>query len=364
MSYPDLIKLLRNLIDLFIPLFAHRFTKLGSLYFGPDPNPDPDLVEPHPTLTGGTADELATPHPPTASVSSGAIPSPGSNSVTPRAPNAYNHYTGFPFSPTLSGRSSSSSSLSSIVKLAPLKGVPAATGTIASTGSSSADTATASGAAASAGSSPPPKKSQLHIGPIISWPFFGSNRGDLSHPDEINRGPWSTTSSYLTSCTLREISSVILENEGKAAPHKLHLDPAEIWSSHHHRVRAVEGDESDDSDEWGLEESEEEWEGPGDAMYRDYRRMQRGTFLVSEMKRREEVVRKEMGRWNGVMERLIRLLEQEVAASGVGTGEKKVVKEEFALDCHDLSLENVFVDGEAHYKIVSVLSFSLIYFFH
>lgn len=109
---------------------------------------------------------------------------------------------------------------------------------------------------------------------FISWPFSGSNRDELAHYNELNHGPWPTTdSSYLASCTEREIKRVIRENEGKCAPHRLHLDPDEIILSRHRRLRAVPGDESD-SDEWNLEESEDEWEGPGDAMHHDYRRMQ------------------------------------------------------------------------------------------
>jgi hypothetical protein len=78
----------------------------------------------------------------------------------------------------------------------------------------------------------------------------------------------SSTESYLISYAQHEIDGVIRENEGKAAPHKLHLDPDEIRSSRHRRLTAVPGDESDERD---LQESEEEWEGPGDVMYRDYR---------------------------------------------------------------------------------------------
>ncbi|EGO03333.1 hypothetical protein SERLA73DRAFT_101409 [Serpula lacrymans var. lacrymans S7.3] len=182
----------------------------------------------------------------------------------------------------------------------------------------------------------------FNVGSIISWPFFGSNRGDLSHPSEINRGPWSSTRAYLESCVEREISGVIRENEGKSAPHRLHLDPDDIHSSRHHHLRAVPDDKSDDSDEWDLEESEEEWEGPGDAMYRDYRRMQRSTFLVSHMMRREECVRQEMGRWMKMMQRL-------------GSSTDPAATEEFGLDCHDLSLENVFVDEHDHTKITCVI---------
>jgi hypothetical protein len=181
---------------------------------------------------------------------------------------------------------------------------------------------------------------EIQVGPIISWPFFGSNRGELSHPNEIDRGPWRTTYDYLLSCAEREIAGVIRENEGKSAPHRLHLDPAEIMSSRHHHLNALPGDKSDDSEEWDLEESEEEWEGPGDVMYRDYRRMQRSTFLVAHMATREQSVRKEMQRWMRLAERL-------------GVRRESTHTEEFGLDCHDLSLENVFVDEHDNAKIVS-----------
>ncbi|KAK7437467.1 hypothetical protein VKT23_018538 [Stygiomarasmius scandens] len=260
LSYSDLVKLLTNLAEMFIPLFAHRFSALGSLYFGPDP-------------------QL----------------SPTSTAVTPKA--VQMHYSAFPFSPRLTMTNAKTT------------------------------------------------QQEYHIGPIISWPFFGSNRGDLSHPNEINRGPWSSTSSYFDSCVEREINGVILESEGRAAPHKLHLDPDEIKASRHHHIRAVPGDESDDSDEWDLEESEEEWEGPGDAMYRDYRRMQRTTFLVSHIHQRKESVKKEMARWRRLMDRLLKQLDK---------GKMKD-PEEFGLDCHDLSLENVFVDEKDNYKITCVI---------
>lgn len=126
-------------------------------------------------------------------------------------------------------------------------------------------------------------------------------------------------------------------------------------SSRHHRLNAVPGDESDDSDEYDLEESEEEEEGPGDAMYRDYRRMQRSTFLFTHMVQREQNVRKEMGRWMGVMERLIDITERDRDADwpeGL-----------FGLDCHDLSLENVFVDEIDNTKIVRVRSCLWLFYF-
>ncbi|KAF5336430.1 hypothetical protein D9611_006624 [Ephemerocybe angulata] len=266
LPYSDLTKLVKNLASLVIQLFAHRFTDIGSLYFGPDPRRE--------AMASGTP--------------------------TPKA--ALNHYSGFPFSPTLG----------------PLTRTPSM---------QSVHTVT----------------HEYHVGPIISWPFFGSNRGELAHPTELNRGPWASTSSYLDSCVQREIDGVLRENAGSAAPHRLHLDPDEILSSRHHKLRAVPGDESDDSDEYDLEESEEEWEGPGSAMYRDYRRNQRSTFLVAHLTQREEAVRREMGRWKFLMGRLVQ------------TVQKEGKREEFGLDCHDLSLENVFVDAEDHTKITCVI---------
>jgi hypothetical protein len=269
------VKLLKNLAAIIIAIFSHRFTEIGSLYFGPNPL-------------------LAL---------SSAIP-------TPKA--LPDLYSAFPFSSTLA-----MSRASNVTPKPSTSYLPAFLQSVTR---------------------------EYHVGPIVSWPFFGSNRGELSHPKELNRGPWSTTESYLVSCVEREINGVIWENEGKSAPHRLHLDPDEIISSRHHRLRAVPGDESDDSDEWDLEESEDEWEGPGDVMYRDYRRMQRSTFLVAHMNQREEAVRKEMTRWMNVMD----LLVKEVKKPDGGD-------DEFGLDCHDLSLENVFVDEKDNVTIVSYL---------
>ena len=185
---------------------------------------------------------------------------------------------------------------------------------------------------------------EFHVGPIVSWPFFGSNRGDLIHPTEIDLGPWPSSHAYFEACVEREIRGVIRENEGKAAPHRLHLDPGEIEASRHHHLQAVPDDRSDDSDEWDIEESEEEWDGPGDTMYRDYRRHQRSTFLVAHLNQREESVREEMSRWKCMMEKLMALIQNPSGKS-----------EQFGLDLHDLSLENIFVDSQDHSKIVSRL---------
>ncbi|KDQ60403.1 hypothetical protein JAAARDRAFT_32800 [Jaapia argillacea MUCL 33604] len=189
----------------------------------------------------------------------------------------------------------------------------------------------------------------VHIGPIVSWPFFGSGRGDLTN-EELDRGPWRSTHDYLLSVAQREIHGVIRENEGKSAPHKLRLDPDEVHASRHHKIRAVPGDASDESTEWDWEESEGEWEGPGDHMYRDYRRMQRSTFLVAHLVEREQRVREEMDRWVRMMERMA--IGTHYDGGGSGTAERA---EEFAMDCHDLSLENIFIDEDDHSKITCII---------
>jgi hypothetical protein len=272
MSHRSLMALLDNLVSIIIPLFAHRFSSIGSLYNGPLP---PDQL------------------------SSSSVPTPTPASLI------FNLST--PLSP-------------STPTIHPPKGD-------------------------SLYSLPHKSSGEFHVGPIVSWPFFGSNRGDLIHPTEIDLGPWPTAREYLNACAEREIQGVIRENEGKAAPHRLHLDPDEIQASRHHRLQAVPGDRSDDSDEWDIEESEEEWDGPGDLMYRDYRRHQRSTFLVAHMNQREQSVREEMDRWKRMMERLIALID---SPSGK--------PEQFGIDLHDLSLENIFVDSTNHSKIVRLIS--------
>lgn len=271
MSHKTLMALLDNLASVIIPLFAHRFSSIGSLYNG---SPSEGCTVPHSLTTRPCS--LATPTPASMSFNF-------SSPLTPtQTLNGVGHHP-------LLHRSSG----------------------------------------------------EIHVGPIVSWPFFGSNRGDLIHPTEIDLGPWPTARAYLQACVDREIRGVIRENEGKAAPHRLHLDPDEIQSSRHHHLQAVPGDCSDDSDEWDIEESEEEWDGPGDLMYRDYRRHQRSTFLVAHLEQRVQSVREEMNKWKDMMERLIALLEN---PSGK--------PDQFAFDLHDLSLENIFVDTKDHSKIV------------
>ncbi|KZP23503.1 hypothetical protein FIBSPDRAFT_695751, partial [Athelia psychrophila] len=286
MPHSTLVALLRNLAALVIPLFAHRFSHLGSLYVNDGPAGEASGA-PTPTVTHARA----TPVPGAGSRLAGMTFLSNAQDVSTPTPATYRP-------PLLSQKT-----------------VTAAHPT-----------------------------EEYTVGPIISWPFFGSNRGD---DPAVPRGPWASTPAYLRDCARREVDGVRAETQGRAAPHRLHLDPDEIKSSRHHHLSADPGDESDSSEEWDLEESEEEDAGrAGDGMYRDYRSMQRSTFLVAHVVRRQEEVGREMERWVWMMERL------GVGRDGVG-GEGG--EEEFGLDCHDLSLENVFVDANDNSRITCVI---------
>ncbi|KAL4073380.1 hypothetical protein J3A83DRAFT_2523341 [Scleroderma citrinum] len=339
MSNEELNTLFTNLASIILPVFAQRFSHIGSLYFGAPSSPPTTVLSP---------------------VSSSSTISPAIITPTPARPTI----KGFNFMPLLSVAPSSSSCDTPKASYDHNMASKYDNATISNTcGASSGASPSSSPPVPSPSpdslSSPSSRRHTYQIGPIISWPFFGSNRGLLNHPTEINRGPWPTTSSYLASCTSREITSVIHESEGRSASHRLHLDPAEINSSRHHHIEAFPEDaDSDESDEWDAQESEEEWEEcVGDAMYRDYRRMQRGTFLVAHIRRREEAVRKEMGRWLKLMDKLgaCRVQRHLSSHGGTGVGSDEERKEEFGLDCHDLSLENVFVDQEDHTRITCVI---------
>ncbi|KAI6118657.1 hypothetical protein EV401DRAFT_1966254 [Pisolithus croceorrhizus] len=316
MSNEQLKSLFANLASIILPLFAQRFSHIGSLYFG---------SLPYATASQSSAPSTAvTSH----SSSSSALTSSGHTSIPTRPV-----LKGFQFMPLLSHDT-------------PLRATHHTTASSAQSPNSSS-LPTPSSMLVSSVSSSFPTQNTYHVGPIISWPFFGSNRGFVSHPSEIDRGPWPSTSAYLKSCASREINAVIAESNGRSASHRLHLDPDTIHSSRHHHLLAFPDDaESDESDEWDAQESEEEEDCVGANMYRDYRRMQRGTFLVAHIKRREGEVRREMGRWVNLMERL---------GACQGSGLRAVRKEEFGLDCHDLSLRNIFVDEKDHTQITCVI---------
>lgn len=251
---------------------------------------------------------------------------------------------------------------------------------------------------------------QIIPGPIISYPFFGSARGLLSHltkPREIDRGPWATFADYLNACVRREIDGVIREGQGKQGGRRPRIAPL----SQEGNTSSSSGSEEDD---WGVDWNKTNKSetaratnntavgvarvgvgrpggfGPSDfrfvdsdsdsdtesssssssvgmnddheSSYRDYRATQRSTFLVAHTAKREATVREEMGVFMEVMDAL-----REEAQGGLGIGEvgdrksarRRVGGEEdatgeneFTLDCHDLSLENVFVDEHDHTKIV------------
>lgn len=170
-----------------IPLFGHRFNALGSLYLGPDPST--------PASTPSAPSSLG--------VISPAFAHLQQQPLSPATPTA-----AFLRTPTLSSYMATPSALTPRFEGTTPRAVvnPGALANLLS----------------------PPR--DVHVGPIVSWPFFGSGRGDLQHPDEIDRGPWRSTFEYLMSCAQREIRGVIRENEGKSAPHRLHLDPDEVSS--------------------------------------------------------------------------------------------------------------------------------------
>ncbi|KAG9035514.1 hypothetical protein FRB95_011220 [Tulasnella sp. JGI-2019a] len=75
---------------------------------------------------------------------------------------------------------------------------------------------------------PTPHGYKFRVGPIISWPFFGGGRGERT---DIPRGPWATEKEYLQACAEREIQTVKREGEGRLNPHKPHLPPPDEDSS-------------------------------------------------------------------------------------------------------------------------------------
>jgi hypothetical protein len=200
------------------------------------------------------------------------------------------------------------------------------------------------------------------LGPIISWPFFGSTRGLLPQ-SLLHRGPWRSTGDYLEACSKREVDDVIRENEGRVKGRRPMRRP---------RMRNGRGeDEGAEESEGGSAEEEEVAEGeievdgeegqstslgsspvstsssldphedPEDTFYRDYRASQRSTFLVAHTGARERSVRGEMSVVLGVFGRLLREWEDVCG------------EEEFGIDLHDLSRENVFVDPDDWTKVVS-----------
>ncbi|EJD05625.1 uncharacterized protein FOMMEDRAFT_118799 [Fomitiporia mediterranea MF3/22] len=376
--------LLRQLAELLVPLFGHRFSHIGSLY-----SEEGKFNSAVKTPEGSTDDKLAKEeedhgHVPTPKLSQSNRTSSidfafGSSLPTPTRtpsfstnvlPTPRQERTQFSLTP-----SSLSRPTSVVGRRRNAIGVPCLPRT-------------------------------FHIGPIVSWPFFGSGRGDLSHtsfPPEIERGPWASNAAYLRACANREALGVARENEGRAKPHKLHLDPDDVlprgakrrskkgeyvWGYGFVRRARLAGfgegdDESEDrsgeddesevpSDDREDSDSSSSVGSPAlsvnsdvdeDMMYQDYRRFQRSTFLVAELQRREKRVRGEMERWRRcmiVLEGVLKEVVDKVQVNGVknkeGVGGCSLPEGEmFSLDCHDLSLDNVFVDEKDHSKITCII---------
>lgn len=435
MPHQQLVKLLVHLAEMLIPLFGHRFSHIGSLYFGE-----------------GTLDsEVRTPHPHALSIPNGfgarAVQA-GKEKLSPlsteQLPEEDEHDHEHAQTPTLASVECSRLNSIGTVDFAFGSSLPTPTRTPSTSSlglltprprktppqfsslsltpaslsrSSSTDGRHAQGLLAVHSShfhsalsrlALVEEETKFHVGPIISWPFFGSHRGELSHATpipEIDRGPWRSTAAYLKACVEREAQGVARENEGRAKPHRLHLDPDEVvprgrskgkrgeyvWGyGFVKRARLAGYGEGDDLDDLGEVEEEHGENVSGsetpsddrdsdsdsdggsptpsinsdsdeDMMYRDYRRFQRSTFLVAELSRRERCVRSEMGRWKKCvegMEKVLReVIERVQGREGwhkEGVGGPADEGEMFGLDCHDLSLDNVFVDVHDPSKIVRI----------
>ncbi|KAL5521525.1 hypothetical protein ACEPAF_2273 [Sanghuangporus sanghuang] len=390
MPLPQLQAILKHLAELLIPLFGHRFSHVGSLYF--EEGKYNSTVKPPPLNTetipdGNVVEDDDHGHVPTPKPSQmtriNSVNSIdyafGSSLPTPtRTPSC--DTTGLPTpkheKPHFSGLSLAHLASSRLVLAVGRHrwSLPA-----------------------------PSLPQSFHVGPIISWPFFGSNRGDLSHtsfPPEIERGPWTSTPPYLRACVNREVLGVARENEGRAKPHRLHLDPDDVlprgakkrskkgeyvWGYGFVKRARLAGFEDEDEEDEEQPGEDDESELPSDdrvesdddsssdspalsigsdvdedMMYQDYRRFQRSTFLIAELQRREKRVRGEMERWRRCMIVLEGVLEEVVGKvqanhsrhkEGVGGNEEGL----FSLDCHDLSLDNVFVDEKDNSKITCII---------
>lgn len=238
---------------------------------------------------------------------------------------------------------------------------------------------------------------KFRVGPIISWPFFGGGRGERT---SIPRGPWSSSRAYLQSCVEREVNEVKREVEGRAQHHRPHLPPEDFSSSseeepqptslsrvssavaikggvgpshmgsvplsqvnsmingpsfnlrplhrpanrrhHSHRgagltsiVNSVAPSAHPSDDEASSSSDDEAYS------YMDYRSHIRSSLLVAHQERRLEQVRTDMNLFLRYM------------TETLGVDEADEEFREFALDMHDLSTANVFVDPEDLGTIVS-----------
>ncbi|KAH8115884.1 hypothetical protein DFH11DRAFT_1506822 [Phellopilus nigrolimitatus] len=384
MPLEQLVALLRNLAELLMPLFGHRFSHIGSLYSGEGKFNSEVKVS---TSEEGTDIEIGK--------------EDHEHVLTPTlASVARTSSVDFAFGSSLP-TPTRTPSMSTIGLPTPRPGKTQFSA-LSMTPTSLSRSATVMNLPHRALSLPSAPAQRFHVGPIISWPFFGSHRGELSHtsfPPEVERGPWVTGAAYARACANREVLGVARENEGRAKPHRLHLDPDDVvprgakgnskkgeyvWGyGFVRRARLAgygEGDEDEDDEdvrEGGSEtpsddrdDSDEESSSGSpspsigsdvdeDVMYRDYRRFQRSTFLVAELSKREKRVRNEMDRWRkcmGALEGVLKeVIEKAKGSDGVSSRSEDEGMEMFSLDCHDLSLDNVFVDEKDPSKISCII---------
>ncbi|KAG8936459.1 hypothetical protein FRC02_001877 [Tulasnella sp. 418] len=226
------------------------------------------------------------------------------------------------------------------------------------------------------------------VGPIVSWPFFGGGRGEFA---DVPRGPWATEQEYLIACTEREFQAVRREGEGVVHHHRPHLPPDDEPSSeedddgilgtpsvgalspplsamsrsgsgvnismrrpgvsrrhHSHRgagLSSIVGStmNSPGPTRPGSPDSESSSSSSEEEFYRDHRAHLRSSLLVANQQRRLENCMNDMQMFLDYMTKTL----------GVDGDDEEF--REFALDLHDLSLTNVFVDPEDLGKITCII---------
>lgn len=447
LPHKTLTRFLADLARLMIEVFGHRFSRVGSLYCGEDKSPrntTPQTTKQKPNGFRAVASQF----PPTPLVLPSLVPStPNAGAKMKMA----NHLLRMiqplaPPSPTTPPLPfDTPNGLNEVIRpaLATALSAPTLPSTLLSPRAPQRKVSAQENPSSGSGKQDENDSDfKFHIGPIVSWPFFGSSRGSLSHtqPQEIDRGPWPSAEAYYNACVDRELRGVERENEGRVRVGKLRMDPDEVvvrkkrtrgkivggsakgraavdvrrpvvstvrtgsrlrneWgfgnvpnarergtpdgdgsfsparypplsfalststdassssatSDNEDSISdtdSVDSDSSSSSDSTSVASDE-------DAFYRDYRCHQRSTFLVAELQRRKDTVLGEMQRWKGVMQELEGILNVTVAKlvgpdhSSLNVDDDPSSDGEFALDCHDLSLDNVFVDEKDPGRIVS-----------
>ncbi|KLO11828.1 hypothetical protein SCHPADRAFT_905694 [Schizopora paradoxa] len=449
LPHKTLTRFLADLARLVIEVFGHRFSRVGSLYCGEDKSSQNGASQTKQKLNGiGSRSAVSPQFPPTPIVLPSLIPTPPNAGTKTKMAN---HLLAMiqplaPPSPTTPPLPvNAPNGLNELIRpaLATALSAPTLPSTLLSLRSPqrklSAQESSSSGPQTLDASD---SDFKYHIGPIVSWPFFGSSRGSLSHtqPQEIDRGPWQSAEDYYSACVDRELRGVERENEGRVRVGRLRMDPDEVvvrkkrtrgkivgannkgrvfdvrrpvastvrtgsrlrneWgfgnvpnakergtpdgdgsfsparypplafalssSSNGASSSSATSENDDDSDTDSVDSdtsssSSASVASDEDAFYRDYRCHQRSTFLVAELQRRKDTVLGEMQRWKGVMEDLEGVLNETVSKlvgseqASHNANDDLSGDGEFALDCHDLSLDNVFVDEKDPGRITCII---------